>query len=190
MAGRYRDQNILRRTGRNRQDPGDQATVFETNRNHTNRDSGHQANTGRAHSAARADDGNRQRKRGSPGGLVPPPAAPARPPTWSCPRRRRHRWRRGRYAQGATRQWWRRDGTAGMRGLRSHHPRREGPHSMLGSTRSGGLWLSRKVRMLMITFSPISTRPSIVAEPICGSSVTLPALASRTSFGLTAGSCS
>ena len=64
------------------------------------------------------------------------------------------------------------------------------PHSMLGSTRSGGLWLSRKVRMLMITFSPISTRPSIVAEPICGSSVTLPALASRTSFGLTAGSCS
>ena len=63
-------------------------------------------------------------------------------------------------------------------------------HSMLGSTRSGGLWASRKVRMLMITFSPISTRPSIVAEPICGSSVTLPALASRTSFGLTAGSCS
>ena len=62
--------------------------------------------------------------------------------------------------------------------------------SMLGSTRSGGLWASRKVRMLMITFSPISTRPSIVAEPICGSSVTLPALASRTSFGLTAGSCS
>ena len=44
--------------------------------------------------------------------------------------------------------------------------------------------------MLMITFSPISTRPSMVAEPICGSSVTLPALASRTSFGLTAGSFS
>jgi len=63
-------------------------------------------------------------------------------------------------------------------------------HSMLGSTRSGGLWLSRKVRMLMITFSPISTRPSMVAEPICGSSVTLPAFASRTSFGLTAGSFS
>ena len=63
-------------------------------------------------------------------------------------------------------------------------------HSMLGSTRSGGLWLSRKVRMLMITFSPISTRPSMVAEPICGSSVALPALARRTSFGLTAGSCS
>ena len=35
----------------------------------------------------------------------------------------------------------------------------------------------------MITFSPISTRPSIVAEPICGSSVTFPAFASRTSFG-------
>src|ERR1700750_732600 len=49
---------------------------------------------------------------------------------------------------------------------------------MLGSTRSGGLWLSRKVRMLMITFSPISTRPSIVAEPICGSSATLPCLGS------------
>lgn len=64
------------------------------------------------------------------------------------------------------------------------------PHSMLGSTRSGGLCASRKVRMLMITFSPISTRPSIVAEPICGSNVTLPALASRTSFGFTAGSCS
>src|SRR5262249_4466306 len=66
----------------------------------------------------------------------------------------------------------------------------EAPHSMLGSTRSGGLWLSRKVRILIITFSPISTRPSIVAEPICGSSVTLPARASRTSFGFTAGSCS
>ncbi len=63
-------------------------------------------------------------------------------------------------------------------------------HSMLGSTRSGGLWLSRKVLILMITFSPISTRPSIVAEPICGKSETLPCLASRTSFGLTAGSFS
>ena len=30
--------------------------------------------------------------------------------------------------------------------------------------------------MLMITFSPMSTRPSIVAEPMCGSSTTLPAL--------------
>ena len=65
-----------------------------------------------------------------------------------------------------------------------------GVHNMLGSTRSGGLWSSRKVRMLIITFSPISTRPSMVAEPICGNSVTLPAFASRTSFGLTAGSCS
>ncbi|MEY9307151.1 molybdopterin/thiamine biosynthesis adenylyltransferase [Bradyrhizobium ottawaense] len=84
---------------------------------------------------------------------------------------------------------WRR---AGVRRF-EHPPRVEvavKPQSMLGSTRSGGLWASRKVRMLMITFSPISTRPSIVAEPICGNSVTLPALASRTSFGLTAGSCS
>src|SRR3982074_2983559 len=38
--------------------------------------------------------------------------------------------------------------------------------------------------MLMITFSPISTRPSMVAEPICGSSVTLPAFASRTPAAL------
>jgi DNA-binding transcriptional LysR family regulator len=68
--------------------------------------------------------------------------------------------------------------------------RQDDSYSMLGSTRSGGLWLSRKVLMLMITFSPISTRPSIVAEPICGSSVTFPVFASRTSFGLTAGSCS
>src|SRR5579871_183820 len=61
---------------------------------------------------------------------------------------------------------------------------------MLGSTRSGGRWPSMKVRMLMITFSPMSTRPSSVAEPICGSSTTLPVRASLTSFGLTAGSCS
>ena len=61
---------------------------------------------------------------------------------------------------------------------------------MFGSTRSGGLWPSRKVLMLMMTFSPMSMRPSIVAEPMCGSSTTLPALASRSSFGLTAGSCS
>ena len=46
---------------------------------------------------------------------------------------------------------------------------------MLGSTRSGGRWPSMKVWMLMMTFSPMSTRPSIVAEPICGSSTTLPA---------------
>ena len=39
-----------------------------------------------------------------------------------------------------------------------------------------------KVLMLMMTFSPMSTRPSIVAEPICGSSTTLPARASLTSF--------
>jgi hypothetical protein len=31
-----------------------------------------------------------------------------------------------------------------------------------------------KVRMLMITFSPMSMRPSMVAEPICGISTTLP----------------
>ena len=48
-------------------------------------------------------------------------------------------------------------------------------HNMLGSTRSGGRWPSMKVRMLMMTFSPMSTRPSSVAEPICGSSTTLPA---------------
>jgi hypothetical protein len=42
--------------------------------------------------------------------------------------------------------------------------------------------------MLMITFSPMSMRPSMVAEPICGSST--PAWASFSSFGLTAGSCS
>ena len=63
-------------------------------------------------------------------------------------------------------------------------------HSIDGSTRSGGLWPSMKVLMLMMTFSPMSMRPSIVAEPICGSSTTLPARASLTSCGLTAGSCS
>ena len=31
-----------------------------------------------------------------------------------------------------------------------------------------------KVLMLMMTFSPISIRPSIVAEPVCGSSTTFP----------------
>src|SRR5271169_1480388 len=45
-----------------------------------------------------------------------------------------------------------------------------------GSTRSGGVWPSTKVLMLTMTRSPMSTRPSLVAEPICGSSVTLPAL--------------
>ena len=66
--------------------------------------------------------------------------------------------------------------------------RRGGKHR--GRTRSGGRWPSMKVLMLMMTFSPMSTRPSMVAEPICGSSTTLPARASFTSFGLTAGSCS
>src|SRR6266545_2245910 len=62
--------------------------------------------------------------------------------------------------------------------------------SIDGSTRSGGLWPSRKVRMLTITFSPMSMRPSSVAEPMCGSTTTLPARASLVSFGLTAGACS
>ena len=38
--------------------------------------------------------------------------------------------------------------------------------SMLGSTRSGGRCPSANVRMLMMTFSPMSARPSWVAEPI------------------------
>jgi len=54
-------------------------------------------------------------------------------------------------------------------------------------TRSGGLWPSIQVRMLTITFSPMSTRPSIVAELMCGSRTTLGRLSS---FGFTAGSCS
>ena len=33
--------------------------------------------------------------------------------------------------------------------------------------------------MLMITFSPIAIRPSIVAEPICGSSTTLSSAQAR-----------
>ena len=48
------------------------------------------------------------------------------------------------------------------------------PQSMLGRIRSGGRWPSMKVLMLMMTFSPMSTRPSKVAEPICGRSTTLP----------------
>ena len=48
-------------------------------------------------------------------------------------------------------------------------------------TRSGGLWPSAKVLMLMMTFSPMSMRPSIVAEPICGSSTTFLSLSS---FGI------
>src|SRR5688572_96558 len=39
----------------------------------------------------------------------------------------------------------------------------EGSYNMDGSTRSGGRWPSMNVRMLMITFSPMSTRPSMVA---------------------------
>src|SRR5205085_790185 len=54
-------------------------------------------------------------------------------------------------------------------------------------TRSGGLWPSRKVLTLMMTFSPMSMRPSIVAEPMCGRATTR-SLAS--SFGLMAGSFS
>ena len=42
-----------------------------------------------------------------------------------------------------------------------------------GTTRSGGRWPSAKVLMFMITRSPISMRPSIVADPICGSRTTL-----------------
>src|SRR5262249_27970458 len=63
-------------------------------------------------------------------------------------------------------------------------------HSIEGSTRSGGRWPSMKVRMLIMTFSPMSIRPSMVAEPRWGRSTTLPARASRNSFGFTAGSCS
>ena len=59
--------------------------------------------------------------------------------------------------------------------------------NIAGWTRSGGAWPSRKVLMLMMTFSPMSTRPSSVAEPICGSTTTLSLLSS---FGFTAGSCS
>ncbi len=41
-------------------------------------------------------------------------------------------------------------------------------HSMLGSTRSGGRWPSTKVRMLMMTFSPMSARPWCVAPKRLG----------------------
>ena len=168
--------------------PGDQATTPETHRSHKNRDRSRPANSGLGHSAQLADDGNHRRKHEWSGGPVPSRGARAHPPMSFFPRHRRRRWRCGSCALGANRRWRRRGRPARMCKLRSlpHRDR----HSMLGSTRSGGLWLSRKVRMLMITFSPISTRPSMVAEPICGSSAALPALASRTSFGLTAGSCS
>ena len=73
---------------------------------------------------------------------------------------------------------------------RTHVGQRASAHVLIGSTRSGGRWPSTWVRMLMMTFSPMSMRPSMVAEPICGSSTTLPLAASLSSFGLTAGSCS
>src|SRR5690606_22864553 len=60
-------------------------------------------------------------------------------------------------------------------------------HSIDGSTRSGGLWPSTNVLMLMITFSPMSLRPSMVADPMCGR---ITARLHFTSLGLTAGSCS
>ena len=59
--------------------------------------------------------------------------------------------------------------------------------NIVSRTRSGGLWPSAKVLMLMMTFSPMSMRPSMVADPICGSSTTL---SSSRSFGFIAGSCS
>jgi hypothetical protein len=40
-------------------------------------------------------------------------------------------------------------------------------------TRSGGRCPSMKVLMLMMTFSPMSMRPSMVADPMCGNSTTL-----------------
>jgi L-2,4-diaminobutyrate transaminase len=63
----------------------------------------------------------------------------------------------------------------------------DGAYNIEPRTRSGGRWPSAKVLMLMITFSPIASRPSIVAEPICGNSTTLSRARSR---GSIAGSCS
>src|ERR1700726_1633314 len=57
-----------------------------------------------------------------------------------------------------------------------------GFHSIDGRTRSGGRWPSMKVLMLTMTFSPMSLRPSTVAEARCGSSTTLPARGSLTSL--------
>ena len=62
-----------------------------------------------------------------------------------------------------------------------------GRQSIDGMTRSGGRWPSMKVLMLTMTFSPMSMRPSTVAEPMWGSSTTL---GSFSSLGLMAGSCS
>ncbi len=60
-------------------------------------------------------------------------------------------------------------------------------YSIDGMTRSGGLCPSMKVFTLTMTFSPMSMRPSTVAEPMWGSSTTL---GSFRSLGLMAGSCS
>jgi hypothetical protein len=60
-------------------------------------------------------------------------------------------------------------------------------YSIDGMTRSGGRCPSMKVLMLTMTFSPMSMRPSTVAEPMWGSSTTL---GSFMSLGLMAGSCS
>src|ERR1051326_1891972 len=46
-------------------------------------------------------------------------------------------------------------------------PETDEDHSIDGSTRSGGRWPSMNVRMLIMTFSPMSIRPSMVAEPMC-----------------------
>ncbi len=51
--------------------------------------------------------------------------------------------------------------------------------SIPGTTRSGGRWPSANVLMLMITFSPISIRPSTVADPICGNNTTFGSSRSR-----------
>ena len=63
-------------------------------------------------------------------------------------------------------------------------------HSMDGSTRSGGLWPSMKVLMLTITFSPMSTRPSMRGRAHVRQQHDLALARKPASFGLTAGSCS
>ena len=60
-------------------------------------------------------------------------------------------------------------------------------YSIAGITRSGGLWPSTKVLMLMITFSPMSMRASSVAEDMCGIRTTFFRVRS---LGFTAGSFS
>ena len=45
-------------------------------------------------------------------------------------------------------------------------------HTIAGTTWSGGRWPSAKVLMLMMTFSPISSLPSSVADAMCGSRTT------------------